>query len=195
MMVAFSGNNTTLAPVNVGRFAVTHPTSIRTQIREAMAWGLMNLTGKANGYKLDMGEVHVNAPANDNARKKYPSIDIIWLQERYTNNVNGGNSLGGYNKIASVLVSGRLVENQCSLTPEDIVLLREHFIADIEKFFGTYYYIPDSTYPADGNWTVFNSILVNNTPYGIEATEPKGGVDMELEVYYRIELTNPNQTF
>ena len=190
-MASFGGSPEVNAPVTSGRFHLTRPESVRTQIREAMAWGIKNTITKSNGYNFNIGEVNVNAPVNDNGRQAWPSIDIIFLRERYTNNVSGGNSCGGYNKIATILLEGHLFENQCSLNPEGIVLQREMYIADIEKYFGTYYYIPDS----DGNWTAFNSIVINNNIFGIESTEPKGGVEIELEVYYRIELTDPTQTF
>jgi len=189
--VSFGGSPAVNAPSSLGYFHVDRPDTVRTKVREALAWGIKNVITKANGFNLDIAEVHVNAPANDNDRHAFPSVDILWMRERYTNNVSGGNSLGGYNKIASVLIEGHLYGKDCNLVPEDIVLKRELFVADIEKYFGTYYYIPDQS----GNWTVFNSIVVNNNIFGIKATEPKGGVEIELEVYYRIELTNPNQTF
>jgi hypothetical protein len=190
-MVAFSGSPTVNAPVTLGYFHVDRPDSVRTRIREALAWGIKNRITKANGFNLDIGEVHVNAPANDNDRKVWPSVDILWLPERYINNIRGENSLGGFNKIGTILIEGHLFENQCDLVPEDIVLKREMFIADMEKYFGIYYYIPDS----GGVATAANSIPISNTPFGIKSTEPKGGVEFEIEVYYRIEQADPTQDF
>ena len=186
-----SGSPTLIAPSSMGYFTLARPSSVRTKIREALAFGISTTIKKSNGYFLDVGEVHVNAPANDNGRNKFPSVDIIWGRERYTNNVRGGNSLGGYNKVAMVILDWHLHEKKCAYTPEEIVSLREQAVADTEKYFGTWYGIPDDA----GVHTAFNCIVTNNTPWGIEATEPKGGVTIELEVYYRIELTNPTQTF
>jgi len=199
MTLTLSGTSNVNSSISSGRASFFQPTgssgntSVRTKIREALANGLKTTITKSNGYFNDIGEVNVNAVINNNGRKKYPSIDVIWVTERYTNNFSGGNSLGGYNKFATVLIDCHLFSDDCSLDPQDIVLARETILADMEKYFGTYYYLPD---PVKGRGeTTFNSIITANDIFGIEATEPKGGIQVRLEVSYRIELTDPTQDF
>lgn len=197
MTISFSGNASVNASVVGG--TLTFPTltgasntvSVRTRIREAIAYGVKNTISKSNGYFNDIGEVFVNTVANTSGRSNYPSIDILWVKERYTNNVQGGNSLGGYNKIATVFLDCYLFAEKCKDSAADIVTKRENIVADIEKYFGTNFIIPDS----NGDATAFNSIVVSNVIHGIDATAPKGSVEIQLEVYYRIELTDPTQDF
>ena len=197
MALTLSGSPTVNASIVDGVMAFAAPSgtftgvSVRTAIREALAFGIKNNITKTNGFFNDVGEVFVNAVANFSKRTSYPSIDILWLRERYTNNIRGGNSLGGYNKIANILLDCYLFEDNCKDSPEKVVLKRENIVADIEKHFGVDFSIPNSA----GVTTAFNSILVNNIVHGIQATEPYGSVEIELEVYYRIELADPTQQF
>jgi len=189
--MSFSGSPTVNAPVCTGYFHIEKALSIRTKIRIAMAYGLSTNLTKANGYFLDIGEVHVNAPTNDDGRKAWPSVDIIWDTETYTNRISGENSLGGYNKVGRIFIKGVLFADANKIVSEEIVLMREHFIADIERYFGINYIIPDS----NGAGTVQNCILISNDIFGMDVNAPKGEVIMPLEVYYRIELTDPTQDF
>lgn len=197
-MAAFTGVSNVAPSISFGAASFFQPvgasgtTSVRTKIREALAFGIKNNITKSKGFFNDIGEVHVNAPVNDSSRKAFPSVDILWIRERYTNSFSGGNSLGGYNKFATILLRGVLSAEKCNAAdPQDIVLLRETYIADIEKYFGINYFIPGETLPE----TAFNSIIVSNVVWGLESTEPRGGVDIELEISYRIELADPTQEF
>lgn len=198
MAITFSGSPTVLDSLTYGNVnfpivtGAANQYSIRTNIRSALAYGIKNNIKKGNGYFNDIGEVHVNAVASNSRRNNYPSIDIIWLRERYTNNIKGGNSLGGYNKIATVALLCYLFADACAPNNVgEIVLLRENIIADLEKYFGINFFIPDQA----GNRTAFNCIINSNTVHGIQATEPYGPVEVELEIYYRIELADPTQDF
>lgn len=199
MAITFSGTANVNSSITMGLASFFQPTgasgntSVRTRIREALANGIKTTITKTNGYFNDIGEVNVNAVITNNGRKKFPSIDVLWIGERYTNNFSGGNSLGGYNKFATILLDCHLFEDNCSLDPQDIVLARETMLADLEKYFGTFYYLPDPVNSRDE--TAFNSIITGNEIFGIEVTEPRGGIQVRLEVSYRIELTDPTQTF
>ncbi len=198
-MITFSGNPTVNDSVTFGNIQFFQPTgasgnvSVRTKIREALANGIYTTIRKSNGYFFDIGEVNVNVMVNNNGRKKFPSVDIIWVKERYTNNFQGGNSLGGYNKFATVMIEGHLIEENCSEDPASITLMKEMFVADMEKYFGTNFFLPD---PVEGRAdTAFNTMIIFNTDFGIDVTRPRGGVEVQLEISYRILLTDPTQTF
>ncbi len=187
----FSGSPTIISPVVMGLFHLTKRSSVRTRIREAMAYQMKNTMAIPNGYFQTPVEINVNSPVNDNGRTGFPSWDIKWLRERYTNNINGGNSAGGYNKIGSIWLHGVLYTEKCGLNPQSMTRIREDAVADVEKLFGTDHSISDES----GNHTVFNSILTENEVFGDKANEPRGGVDLILDIYYRIKLTDPTQDF
>ena len=190
-MPSFSGSPTVNPSITTGLLSIVKARSVRTRIREALADGIKNRINKNDGYFFNIGEVHVNAPANNGNRKAFPSVDILFVTERYTNNRQGGGSLGGFNKFATILIDGHLFEDKCNLLIEDIVLMRENFVADIERFVGNFFFIPDSS----GVETAFSTIPINNDTYGIKSTEPLGGVEVIIEVSYRIEQKNPTQSF
>lgn len=199
-MASFGGTATVLPAVTFGNAVFFQPTgasgkvSVRTKIREALANGIKTTITKSNGFFNDIGEVNVNVVSVHNDRKAFPSIDIVWLPERYTNNFSGGNSLGGYNKFARVMFDCYVLGNDCKeFDAADIVLARENILADLEKYFGTFYFLPD---PVEGRAeTAFNIIITANNIFGIKATEPNGGMEVETEISYRILLTDPTQEF
>lgn len=199
-MASFGGTAAVNPSVTFGFASFFQPTgasgrvSVRTKIREALANGIKTTINKSNGYFNDVGEVHVNVATSNNDRKAYPSIDITWIRERYTNNFSGGNSVGGYNKFATILLDCYLLGDDCNdFDAQDIVLARETMLADLEKYFGTFYYLPD---PVESrNETAFNTIITSNNIFGINATSPRGGMVVEIEVSYRIELKDPTQEF
>lgn len=184
----------TPAMIGLGVFpypsASSNTVSVRTRIREAMAWGLKNLIKKSNGYFLDISEVNVNKKSISGNRV-FPSIDIDWLREDYNTNIDGGGSLGGWNKVANISLYCYLKEKKCQTAGEEVVLLREKMIADLEQYFGRYFSIPDST----GYNTAFNSVITDNYIFGMEENEPFAGVQVDIELHYRILQTDPTQTF
>lgn len=184
--MAFAGIADQQVSLVIGLGTFSSLESIRNKILNAIQYGLQNTIKPANGYYFDMtdGEVNLEEKAFSE-RKKYPSIDILPGEEIYTNNISGGNSLGGYNKIFRVFFEVWLDER------ENLKLEQNKMIADFEKYFGTNFKLPDSV----GSQTAFNCILTRNVPFGMGDNRPRGGVDFLLEVYYRILLTDPNTTF
>lgn len=181
--ISFSGSSTALSPYGFGALVLQTPQSVREKIRAAAAWGIANTITKANGYYNDIGEVNVQE-VSYSKRKAFPSIDLLWGNERYLSSVSGGHTTGAYEKMATLYIECWMDETES----DEMTVARETIIADIEKYFGTYYYIPDS----DSNWTAFNCMLNNNTLFGVREDNPRGGVELQLDVYYRIDLTNPN---
>jgi len=179
----FSGTPAATDSYCFGSLTIPTPQSVRETIRAAAAWGILNQISKANGYFNDIGEVNTQE-VSYSKRKKFPSIDLLWGNETYLSNVPGGFTTRTYEKVAPLFIECWLDYTESS----DMVVEREKMIADIEKYFGTYYYIPDE----NGTWTAFNCMLNNNVPFGMKENNPKGGVELQLDVYYRTDLTNPN---
>ncbi len=181
--ISFSGSPSTTAPYGFGVLSLQTPQSVREKIRAAAAWGIANTITKANGYYNNIGEVNVQE-VSYSKRKRFPSIDLLWGNEKYLSDVPGGHTTGAYEKMAPLYIECWIEEAES----DTMTVFRETIIADIEKYFGTNYYIPDS----DGNWTAFNCMLNNNNLFGMTENNPKAGVELQLDVYYRIDLTNPN---
>lgn len=177
----FSGTPAPSDAYAFGAFTIPAAQTVREKIRAAAAYGIKNTIAKSNGYYNNIGEVNVE-DVEFAERKNFPSIDLVWGDEIYTNDVPGSHTTGAYEKIADLFIEGWFHE------AEDMTLEKEKLIADIEKYFGTNYWIPDSS----GNQTAFNCMLTKNSHFGGENNKPKGGISMLLKVYYRIELTNPN---
>jgi len=154
---------------------------MRERIRKAAIYGLKNNVNPANGYYLKFGEVNSEV-VEHSQRKDYPSVDAVWGDEVYTNEFTGGHSLGLYEKIADLFIDVWIKEL------DGMTTMKEKVIADIEKYFGTNYSIPDE----NGNGTAFNCIISNNRHFGTRAEKPRGGISILLKVYYRQQLINPN---
>lgn len=189
-MTAFSGTPTVANFTGFGLLVLNKPETIRTKIRKGIVVGIKSGITKDAGYYNDIFEVHALDVANFGDRKGFPSVDVIPGTENYTNSFQGGNSQGGWNKLLDVWIEGYI---ESMGDPETS---RENFLADIEKYLGTYHYIP--TVPRGttaGDYAAFNSILIKNEMFGIESSKPHLCVRALMRVSYRIELTNPNQDF
>lgn len=176
----FLGTPTLTNAYGVGSLVLPTQQSVREKIRSAVAYGVKNTITKANGYYNDIGSVDVQANSYSKI-KEFPNVSLLWLNEQYTNSNSGGHTLHAYEKITELLIEAWFNVNQ------DMVLQRENFIADIEKYFGVYYYIPD----ANGVATCFSSMLISNNIFGMEENEPKGGVQLTLRIWYRVDIDNP----
>jgi hypothetical protein len=180
----FSGTSAASAARTLGLMLIPFQLSAREKIRAAVIHGLINRLTIQNGFYNQFVKAFSES-INIEMVKEFNSLSVTWGNENYTNNVSGGNSLGMYNKIAELNLHFFLKETE----EMPMTILKERVIADIEKYFGTFYYIPD----ANGNFTAFNCCLEYNTPDGVGAYRPLGEVAMVLKVYYRTSLTDPRQ--
>jgi len=179
--ISFSGTPSASTSYGFGSMTLPTPQSAREKVRAAAAYGIKNTISQANGYFNDIGEVNVQEIEFAH-RKAFPSIDLLWGDEIYQNTVPGSNTTHLYEKVADLWIEAWLDDY------DDMTLEKEKLIADIEKYFGTNYWIPD----ASGNRTAFNCMLARNAHFGQRDNTPKGGVSLLLKVYYRTPFTNPN---
>jgi hypothetical protein len=69
----------------------------------------------------------------------------------------------------------------------DSALAQERMLADIQKRFGNYYWVPDS----GGTRTVFNCIYHSSEQWGVTVNKPIIGITVTYVVWYRQLLTDP----
>jgi hypothetical protein len=179
--VYLGGSSVSSIAIGKGFLTYSERQSLRERIRNAVEYGLKTLITEGLGYFNVYEEVNTEIVTHAE-RGYFPSIDLFWGDETYTNTLQGGHSTGLYEKVADLFVDVWINDN------ENMALAKERVVADIEKFFGTNYTLPDS----NGNATAFNAVIQRNTHFGARSEKPRGGVSFLVKVYYRIQLTNPN---
>ena len=154
---------------------------VRSEIRQAAIYGLKTMT-PTTGYYFDMK--HVFDPPNDMVNiHEYPSVNIFTDDEACAN-------------VADVKLEGNegLLHNQMTLRFDcylnDInnpALAQDKMLADVQKYFGTNYKIPDS----NGDPTCHECYYDSCDPWGTERTVPNCGITVRFKVWYRQKRTNP----
>lgn len=153
--------------------------SARTKLREAIKWNVQQITA-ANGYRSTVWQVY-DPPKNIAQISEFPSCNLYWGRE---SNENDG--IVGNNQLLDIRFSFLL-----SFVLSDIndqALEQDKILADVQQRFGKYFYIPGS----DGNRTAFNSIFRYSEPWSHESQKPRCGIDIEIDVWYRLKIDNPD---
>jgi hypothetical protein len=178
----FSGSPDSQAARAQGHFPIPFQTTAREKVRAAFAWGLLSNISPALGYFGQFQKVYTH-PVNIEQVEDFPAVEITW-NEKIINGQQGGNSLGFYNRIADVKLRVMLKATDAST----MTTLKEQTIADIEQYFGTNFFVPNSS----GASTIFNCVLESNDVLGAGVYRPLGEVEIRLKVYYRTSTTNIN---
>jgi hypothetical protein len=153
--------------------------TVRSKIRKAIKYQLSTIT-KANGFYNDIRKVY-DPPKVFNNIKVFPAVNLYWLgEERNDEHYHGNNSLLDLELTCNMVVY--LNEREDPNTAADTLL------ADIQRKFGTQYYILNEA----GERTVFNCIYQSMEPFGIDTNSPDYGISLDLKIFYRIRLTDPN---
>jgi len=158
--------------------------SIRQKLREAIEYGVKQIT-VANGYNYTVKGAY-DPPIGLEQMQEFPSINISYEQETAANADLGSHLQTGGNE--ALLHNSFIVQFDCLLSDiENMSDSQDKMLADIQKYFGNYYWIPDS----NGNATAFNCIYMSSTPWGVHERKPLTGITVEYLVWYRQYLTNP----
>lgn len=153
--------------------------SARTDLRQAIKYGITQITTAA-GYHYNFVRVY-DPPISAERMFEYPSVNIYWGDERrLTDRTFGNNPLLDLHM--SIMLSVFLKADDDPSTAVDNVL------ADVQKYFGNYYYNPSS----EGDRTVFNMMYSSSSPWGVGANDPNFGIDIEFDVWYTIKLADPD---
>lgn len=158
-------------------------TSIRTKIRDAIQWGLTQIT-TTNGYNYTVTNAY-DPPRSLENMSDFPCINIHYGNETATNSQVGSHLVAGNE---SLLHNTFSCEFDCVLSDiDDPQLAQDKILADLQKYFGTKHWVPDS----DGAATAFNIIYESSEPWGIHEKRPLTGITVRFNVWYRQVVGNP----
>ncbi len=180
----FSGNPTSQAARLLAHTSIPFQTTAREKVRAALYYGLFSGVSPALGYFNSFQKIYTR-PVNIEQVENFPAIEVTW-NERFTNSQQGGNSLGFYNRIADVRL--RIMLKETESVP--MTQLKERVIADMEKYFGINFFVPNSA----GTATIFNCVLESNDVVGAGTLRPLGEVEVRLKIYYRTSTTGMTVT-
>jgi hypothetical protein len=176
-IVVVNNDNATSDTLTNGVAYVTEDQSIREQVAEALIYNLKQIT-TANGYRTNIIRVY-DPPVSHESTFEKPSINIYWgREERLNDRLAGNNPLLDMRMVVQLVIfldapADRLRDSQ------------NNIVADIQDRFGTNFYIPSET---TGDATAFDCVYLASEPWGPQETEPKGGIVVDLEVFYSFAL-------
>lgn len=157
--------------------------SVRTKIRKAVFHGLGQIT-TVNGYNLTVGDRNKREKSEEQMLN-YPSVNVNFGAERYTNSETGGNSLGFLVKSLSMTLNCH-VKNINDVRENEAKML-----ADLEKYFLNNRALPGST----GVSTVMGNLVPSeNDVSGMEVNTPQGRRDFTVRIDYLQNLLDPEST-
>lgn len=158
---------------------MTTQVSVRTNIRNALTYGLGKIKKTAN-YQNDL--YVLEREVSPEKMLQFPCVDVLWGREQITNNRNsGGDYSSQVRKLSTIYLDVWLK------TADDMETARDTILQDIEKFLGVNYYLPDS----QSNATCMQCWLESNEPFGYGVNTPYGGVTIAILVEYRQGMTDP----
>lgn len=152
---------------------------VRRLVRQALVSGLESIT-TANGYNRTIQHAYPEIKSFEQMTE-FPSVNIDWRREEYLNAIPGGHSAGFLIKNARVLLDFHVE------TPEGIETERNRIVADVDKYFGNNYYLPAS----GGNATAVNVVPEDSFVWGIESSEPYGGITIPIRIEYKQNILDP----
>ena len=160
-------------------FDSAEDSTVRTALRQAVKFGIEQIT-IANGYRTKVKMV--NDPwVPDNKMQEFPNVNLYWGREERL-----GSRIAGNNPLLDMRMTCTI---SCHLaSTNDPVTRQDKMLADVQQYFGNNFYIPDSS----GNRTIFNCVYLSSEPWGGDPNKPTCGIDIELEIFYRINLKNPD---
>jgi len=152
--------------------------SARTKLREAIKYGIQQIT-IANGYRNTVKGVY-DPPMSMERFSDYPCINLQWGIEQRT-----GEHLGAAND--SLLDLELPFTCECYLKTNDPQQAQDDILADLQTYFGSRHWIPNSA----GDQTAFNCVYSSSELWGWEEQKGIAGVDVTFDLWYRIRLNNP----
>jgi hypothetical protein len=151
-------------------------------IINALIYGLGKITTEG-GYNYTIKKIY-DPPVGIDEMYDYPSVNIEEESESCANQQThvqtGGNE--------AALLNSFGVRFDCIVqSTENPRQARNKIIADIQKYFGNNWNIPDTT----GAATAFNCFYSGCTPWGLHDTKPLTGISILYTIWYKQKLTDP----
>jgi len=153
--------------------------SVRERLRQALIWNIQQIK-TTDGYNTTIRKVY-DPPKAMEQMLEYPSVNVLWGREdRLNDHIMGNNQLLDLSLTARLDIFLSEQEN-----PHNEI---DKVLSDIQRRFGMNWYITG----ANGERTAFNCVYKSADPFGTDLTKPNCGVSIEVEIWYSIQLTNPN---
>jgi len=173
---------------------------VRAQIRQACLYGLRNRIiaggnairyGATDSIVSTSGYYNTMRRAYDPIRtrgnmEEFPACNVK-IEDEFSENVSNVQK----DQNQALLSNSFVLSMDCFLNDtNDPALEQDRILADVQKYFGINYFIPD----VNGNATAFNCYYDSSVPHGINTNKPESGILIRYRVWYRQELTNPGQS-
>lgn len=161
---------------------------VKERIIDAIVWGLQQIT-TAKGYTNTVRRVY-DPPVSFLEMEEFPAINVFEGEESCANSNQGSHLQTNGNN--AMLHNSFVVTFDCVLTttPNQSSARgdRIKFLADLQKYFGTNYWIPDQYGRATARCCFYQS----SAPFGIEGNRNDlTGITCDFIVWYDQELVNP----
>lgn len=154
--------------------------TVRTQLREAIKFGLRQIT-TANGYRTNIRRIY-DPWMSPEKIDETPAVNVLWGREERWDDGH----LHGNNPLLDLRFNLMLDFHLGSVN--DIPLEQDKVLADVQKYFGTNWWIPDSS----GDARTFTCAYLASDPWADQGEEgPRCGIMIEIEVFYSINLSDP----
>jgi hypothetical protein len=155
-------------------------------IRDAIKYGLGTIT-TANGYNLTIPANGINSVPKAAPFPEYPAVNIFLGPEECANAVSPNHTQDGNRGLLHN--SFDLILECWGMEANDPELWRFKILADLQKYFGNYYWLPDS----GGNRTVFNMIYAGKNPFRVQQNNATLiGINVMFRVWYRQSSKDPS---
>jgi hypothetical protein len=150
--------------------------SLRDQVTGALVHNL-NIIRKSSGYNKNLYTDQNRDSFSYEVIKNFPFANVISRNEVVTSQGQDR----WVKKTLSYTIDAYL--RNVNKINEDI----EDILADVEYRMMNNYVLPD----VNGNRTCTECYFTFNKPFGIESTQPSGGVQIGMDIFYRQDLENP----
>ena len=154
--------------------------SVRTNLRNGLKACVQEMT-TAGGYNFTYTQVF-DPPINMEQMTVYPTVNILYGQERRQNNRYRSGNDAVFDLLLPVQFNVFINENN------NISLAQDKVLADFQKYFGNNYYVK----PATGSRTLFEIAYLSCVVWGTEREVPNCGLSIDFEAYYSIRVNNPD---
>lgn len=171
---------------------------VRSRIRQAVLYGLRNRIISGNptvrysnsgnstvsneGYYLTVRDAF-DPPRSIDQMSNFPAINVFCASESCEDTSNTQIQQNTF-----LLSNSFILRLECFIHNEnDPALECDKLLADLQRYFGTNYFIPDST----GNATAMTIYYSGHEIMGTETTRPNIYMNVEFKVWYRQRSDNP----
>lgn len=163
-----------------------------TNIRLALRYGLGTIiagNSVPSGYVFKRTIRHIASPIKsiDNI-PEFDAADIYIQDDVCHNSSPGSHTQSGANKAILENTVDVMIENIMKEV-NDIETVQEDKLADLQAYFGNFYWLPMSISDTDGR--ALDCIYLGSEKFGFGETVPLCGIQVRYRIWYRQRLEDP----